>query len=200
MAVNWDSAVTTGLYILYVVAGIGLGGFQANVIQFGIDQLTDASSTEISSFIIWYARTFFSSVVPYLVLEKESSSVHRALLDVSLCLALCLDLLFNNLLVKEPITRNPFKLIYGVMKYMMRHKQRRQRSAFTYCEEEIPSRIDFGKSKYGGPFTTEQLEDVETFFRMLVVISIGSAVGLVCAVVYYPQHKFYKCLQGYDKN
>ena len=201
VAVNWDSAVTTILYILYIVAGIGLGGFQANVIQFGIDQLTDASSTDISSFIVWYTWTFFSSVVPYLLLEKESSSVYRALLPAtSLSLVLCLDLLFNNLLVKEPITRNPFKLIYGVIKYMMRHKQPQQRSAFTYCEDEIPSRIDFGKSKYGGPFTTEQVEDVKTFFRMLVVISIGSAVGLVCAVVQYPQHKVYKHLQGYDSS
>ena len=30
--------------------GIGYGMFQANIIQFGIDQLTDASTTEIVSF------------------------------------------------------------------------------------------------------------------------------------------------------
>ena len=198
VAVNWDNVVTPILYILYVVAGIGLGLFQANIIQFGVDQLTDASSTEISSFVIWYTWTLFSSGVPYLLLEKESSSIYRALLLViCISLTLCMDLLFNKWLVKEPITRNPFKLIFEVIKYMIRHRQPRQRSAFTFCEDEIPSRIDFGKSKYGGPFTTEQVEDVKTFFRMLVVLSIGSTVGLVCAVVQYPQHKLYKHLQGY---
>jgi hypothetical protein len=25
----------------------------------------------------------------------------------------------------------------------------------SYCEDELPSRIDFGKNKYGRPFTTE---------------------------------------------
>ena len=50
----------------------------------------------------------------------------------------------------------------------------RYRSAFTYCEDKLPSRIDFGKTKYGGPFTTEQVEDVKTFLRLLVIISVGS--------------------------
>ena len=31
--------------------GIGWGGFQATIIQFGIDQLTDASTSELKSFI-----------------------------------------------------------------------------------------------------------------------------------------------------
>ena len=29
----------------------------------------------------------------------------------------------------------------------------------TYWEEDIPPRIDLGKLKYGGPFTTEEVED-----------------------------------------
>ena len=62
------------------------------------------------------------------------------------------------------------------MKYAIKNRRPRQRSAFTYCEDEIPSRIDFGKSKYGGPFTTEQVEDVKTFFRMIGIVLITSAV------------------------
>ena len=30
-------------------------------------------------------------------------------------------------------------------------------STFIYCEDELPSCLDLGKHKYGGPFTTEQL-------------------------------------------
>ncbi len=30
--------------------------------------------------------------------------------------------------------------------------------------------IDLGKEKYGGPFTYEQVEDVKTFFRLLLLI------------------------------
>jgi len=60
----------------------------------------------------------------------------------------------------------------------MNYKYPRQRSAFTYWEDKIPSRIDLAKSKYGGPFTTEQVEDVKTFFRILVIIfSVGAIVS-----------------------
>ena len=81
---------------------------------------------------------------------------------------------FSHLLVKEPVTKNPFKLVYNVVKYAIKNKHPRCRSAFTYCEDDLPSRIDFGKSKYGGPFTTEQVEDVKTFLRLLAVVSVAS--------------------------
>ena len=65
-----------------------------------------------------------------------------------------------------------------VLKYAAKHKYPVQRSAFTYCENERPTRLDYGKSKYGGPFTTEQVEDVKTFWRILVVIIITSVLGI----------------------
>ena len=46
---------------LLVVMGIGYWGFQTNIIQFGTDQLIDASPTETKSFIAWYLWTFFAS-------------------------------------------------------------------------------------------------------------------------------------------
>ena len=42
------------------------------------------------------------------------------------------------------------------------------RSAFTYGE--VPSRLDLAKNRYGGPFTTEEVEDVKTFGRILLVL------------------------------
>ena len=42
-----------------------------------------------------------------------------------------------------------------------------------------PGRIDFAKEKYGGPFTTEQVEDVKTFFRVLaILVVVGPAFFL----------------------
>jgi peptide/histidine transporter 3/4 len=95
---------------------------------------------------------------------------------LKLTIAISLGILYNNVLIKEPVTQNPFKIVYGVIKYAMKHKSPRLRSAFTYTgEEELPSRIDFGKSKYGGPFTTEQVEDVKTLFRVVLVFGLGCA-------------------------
>ena len=47
--------------ILAFVLAIGFGGYQANSIQFGLDQLQDTSTTEITVFITWYALTMLLS-------------------------------------------------------------------------------------------------------------------------------------------
>ena len=85
------------------------------------------------------------------------------LLVLLLSVGLILDFYFHHKLVKEPVTVNPVNLVFKVLKYAAKHKYPVQRSAFTYCENEQPTRLDYGKSKYGGPFTTEQVEDVKTF-------------------------------------
>ena len=58
------------------------------------------------------------------------------------------------------------------MIYAWKHKQPTRRSAFTYGESP-PSRLDLGKQRYGGPFTTEQVENVRTFLYI-----IGIFVGV----------------------
>ncbi len=69
----------------------------------------------------------------------------------------------------------------NVLKFAVKNEKPIRRSAFTYCEDEQPSRIDLGKSKYGGPFTNEEVEDVKTFLRMLLVIS--SIIFIVAPIV-----------------
>ena len=53
------------------------------------------------------------------------------------------------------VSKKPLKIIFGVLTYSLKHKYPERRSAFTYWENDIPSRIDLGEEKYGGPFTYE---------------------------------------------
>ncbi len=71
-------------------------------------------------------------------------------------------------LIIEPKAPKSLKTIYRVLKFAWKHKAPLNRSALTYWEEDIPSRLDLGKSRYGGPFTTEQVEDVKTFFKIIM--------------------------------
>ena len=93
-----------------------------------------------------------------------------------LSVAIISILMFNHWLVKEPVSQNPFKLVYSVIRYAIKHNHPEHRSAFTFCEDEPLSRIDFGKNKYGGPFTTEQVEDVKTFLRVILIIFSGTVI------------------------
>ena len=52
-------------------------------------------------------------------------------------------------------SKNPYKLVYRVLKFAKDHTNPIRCSAFMYCEDELPSRLDVGKEKYGGSFTTE---------------------------------------------
>ena len=49
--------------VLSAMFGLIGGGFQANIVQFGLDQLHHASTTEITSFIIWYVWTLSSAFI-----------------------------------------------------------------------------------------------------------------------------------------
>ena len=177
--------------ILMIIAAVGLSGFLANVTHFGIDQLHDASTDEITSFISWFVWCAYSSQFitdgiqrGLSCIQNEPQLFRMVVICVQLSVALSMDLLLSRWLVQEPVTPNPFKLVFKVLKYAKNFKQPRHRSAFTYCEDELPSRIDFGKSKYGGPFTTEQVEDVKTFLRILTVCVTGSiSVGMTVVVL-----------------
>ena len=167
---------------LYFIVVIGLGGYQVNIIQFGIDQLNDASTDEINFFIIWYVMTLIlggtnTEILFPCLRGQQYKSLEVLFVCLNVTLALILLLCFNNWLIKEPVKQNPYKLVFKVLKHAIKNKHPRCRSAFTYCEDELPSRIDFGKSKYGGPFTTEQVEDIKTFCRLIPMILFGGAVA-----------------------
>ena len=165
--------------MLLVLLGIGWGGCQANIVQFGIDQLIDASATECKTFITWLCWSYFATqvAVNYVYCFDHNRLYLFLIVSCNVTIALVLKLIFNHHLIKEPTTQNPFKLIYKVIKYAIKHKHPRLRSAFTYCEDTIPSRIDFGKCKYGGPFTTEQVEDVKTLLRSIIFILLSSVAA-----------------------
>ena len=173
--------------VLLTVAAAGFGGHQANVIQYGLDQLHDASTDEITSFISWYMWTSISAdVLVYYIFLCTYQKYHilsKVVVCICLTIALIMTFYTKHTLIREPVTQNPFKLVYNVLKYAINNKRPRCRSAFTYCEDELPSRIDFGKSKYGGPFTTEQVEDVKTFFRLLLFIFFCCSLPTIVVTV-----------------
>ena len=89
--------------------------------------------------------------------------------------------------------------MYRVLKYAFKHKQPQCRSAFTYSEDELPSRIDYGKSKYGGPLTTEQVEDVKTFLRLIPMALVGGVLVGGLFTANYLRDKVYEMITIEDQ-
>ena len=169
------------------------GAFIASAVPLGIDQIIGGSSANISAYLQWLGWTFVSGETTANIIgsilhmwsDYKAISVICLLLPVFLLsVALILDFSFHHKLVKEPVTVNPVSLTFKVLKYAAKHKFPVQRSAFTYCENEQPTRLDYGKSKYGGPFTTEQVEDVKTFWRVLLVILVSFMLAIPLTAEY----------------
>ena len=170
-----------------VIYQFGLGLFEANAIQFGTDQLQFASNEKLSVFVNWYFWSLHTTniVHPFImfvglavpaVLHNESYTYFSAAVVLGVTsISLIFIMLFccfscHRHLAREPVGRfNPVNHIIKVLKYARQHSQPVFRIAFTYGE--VPSRLDLAKNRYGGPFTTEEVEDVKTFGRILVLLS-----------------------------
>ena len=84
----------------------------------------------------------------------------------------------------DKIRGNPYKLVANVLLFASKHKSPIRRSAFTFCEDELPSRIDFSKRRYGGPYSTDQVENVIVLLNILkVLFSSGPVFFLEFAAV-----------------
>ncbi len=168
-------------------------------LQLGLDQMPDASSSNITSFIAWFVFSMnagvwisyvadfpirASSQLPYWVVQ-----LYSLLPPLCMSIVLVLDfLLAKKWLIIEPKSPQSLKTIYRVLKFAAKHKAPLNRSALTYWEEDVPSRMDLGKSRYGGPFTTEQVEDVKTILRLLPLCLALWLLGCSLAIFHPLNH------------
>ena len=66
---------------------------------------------------------------------------------------------------------NPYKKVLQVLYLMAVIKRPVHRSAFSFNGAQPPSRINLTKKVHGGKFTNEEVEDVKTFLRLLLVLA-----------------------------
>ena len=170
-----------------ILAIIGIAAYQANFIQLGLEQLVDDSSMSLSIFIhlaIWanaLGATATAIIGAVVSCPRLNINVKIAFVAIPVLLVLCFPVLVivscckHNWFYTERGQRNPYINVINVLNFVRRHNHPLFRSAFTYSGNEMPSRMDFAKERYGGPFTTEQVEDVKTFLRILsLLLSVGS--------------------------
>ena len=218
----WSYAILAAMLAFIgvpVIIGIllffsSIAAFNANVIQFGLDQLLDSPTEHLVLYIHWYVILSYMGTVflkslsamfrPMCLIEKSSWVVLVAFVDpfLGLCFfLLCISLFIGyckrySWFLPDQGSRNPYVLVYNVICFARKHNIPIQRSAFTYCEDELPSRLDLGKEKYGGPFTVEQVENVKVFFNILkVLLSLGPLFAVERSTNIL-QHIFFMHLSG----
>ena len=175
---------------------IGLAGYQANFIQLGLDQLFEAPSQYLVLFIHYATWTFNFGSLHFIINVYVIKCVGHEKMFAVVIIQVLIPLLLIVLLViscwkrqwflSEPGYQNPYKVVCGVFKFAKSHKHPLRRSAFTHSDDYVPSRLDFAKERFGGPFTTEQVENVKTFIRiLLVLLAVGPAFALEVPGTYF---------------
>ena len=169
-------------FLLLIVAYVC---FMTNIIPFGLDQLQGASHVHFSSFFNWW---YWSMTVGVALVNIPSYCRDRIGLNivvraeiglVCISLAIVLCVLSKDWLTIEPACKksNPLQQIMSVLKRAAYAKKSTLLVPNTVRHEVDLcnfSRMDSIKKRYGGEFETEQVEDVKTFFRLLLVlISVG---------------------------
>ena len=183
-------------YVLSLILAIGLGGFQSNIVQLGIDQLTDASTTEITSFIMWYTlMPYISGVTLQYATYCTNTSFYMRTFAVTLFLsvALCLDSLFHHWLVKEHANRTSLNLVYKLVKYLTKHRHR-----LVINSDTTISRFDAAKHMHGGPFTNQQVEDVKSVLHIIFLIAVCATVPGGITPIEYATQKLQHTMQGWS--
>ena len=189
---SWPSSLntlqTTASVVLFVVLGLpaifgvilllcSLVAIRANVIQYGMDQLHDAPTDDSVLYIHWYVWTIYVGflVVRLPIVFYSSTTFFMFALGPGLApfllgITLCIQKYNRRWFLIDSGSRNPYKLVQQVFKFAKDHTNPIRRSAFTYCEDELPSRLDLGKEKYGGPFRNEDVENVKAFAGILCIL------------------------------
>ena len=191
-----SAVMTTASVLIILPMGFSYAVFMVNCIPFAMDQMPTASGEQVSALINWYVWVWnlggaitMLGQISYKNQKQLSETQIYVLIAVLaiLTIAISCGMIFHNNLTIEPQSQNPWKIVFSVLKYAATHKHPENRSALTYCEDP-PSRMDLGKNRYGGPYTTEEVEDVKTFLRIMAVI-LSFFMGIT---------SFFLCLNSKD--
>ena len=186
--VNYPYALKVTLPLLCsVILSLGFAGFQSNAIQFGLEQLQDSSSQELSIFLHWYVWTSsMGEMIAKILGSLLTCNPYNKYLEylTYFMAVLILILLFMAWYLRhsfhcEPKCDNPYGAVLKVLKFVAKHKYPLRRSAQTYCGDMTPTRMDYANIVFGGPFSVEVVEDVKTFLRMVAMML------MICPVFFY---------------
>ena len=181
------------LYTSIVISSLGIAAVNANTLPFITDQMIGASANELSATVHWwYWSQNFPSMIAYnefCILQDQTTQILISIFLSFFGLAIALSSIFlcQHWLDKTPQITNPIKHIAKVLNYARKNKYPRNRSAFTYWEQDIPSRLDLGKDKYGGPYSEEEVENVKTTLRLIPVIFICTMIRIAIHVRTFQQ-------------
>ena len=176
-----------GKYVIPILAliviSIGAAGYFPNILAFILEQLIESSSALIRSYIYWFVWALFLGflfadwVTIQLYIDDSVGDIDQwFIIPVFCCFfifsaVLVVFFFFEKMFLSVFSIKknNPYSIVFQVIVFAVKHKYPVNRSSLTFWEEELPGRLDLAKEKYGGPLRHEEVEDVKTLFRIILL-------------------------------
>ncbi len=190
--VSSESAVATGIEMFFfslslVIVIPAFAGYTSNIVQLGFDQLHNEPSQSLGTFVHWLTWIQCVGVtVAHLMntviecnegtrsIENSRNAVLYFCPSIFLIILLALLVISaftRHLFYTERVHNNPYKLIINILNFARKNKcPVSAPSAFVYTYHRRPTRLDYAKEVYGGPFSNSDVDDVKTFLRVLLVL------------------------------
>lgn len=195
MAVMYSFSYYLWIYALlpffFAVISCGHAGFQSCAIPFGANIMIKYRTTqELSSYFYFYYWIRNFGLISYVLSSTcdgvgEPLSAIIAVLTSVFCISLALILngCCKSWFVINRDRPNPLMKILRVVYLAVVIKRPVHRSAFSFNGALPPSRIDLTKAVHGGKFTNEEVEDVKTSLRLLLMLIFILSFLIVYTVV-----------------
>ena len=181
-------SITASQNVSYVVAPLLLLTrlyFEIAVFCFSTELLVEMSSKsdQLSSYVWWRTwctnlGTMITEVSDCLLIDHKYYKVYASSIHLALLVILIMSIhLIKRWTIQYSIFTNPLRSIFDVLCFAFKHKYPLKHSACSNWEEDEPSRINLGKSKYGGPFLEKDVESVKTFFGLIIFIVVTTMIS-----------------------
>lgn len=173
------------LTLIVIVASDGI--FQVNWLTFGADQLINAPSEETSSYIYWWYWTKNLGIVIGILVDTSLAALlglsiyYPVIKSVIPCLVPFISAVIITVVIllhkkirymfdHERVNKNPLSQICGVFYNALTSRPKQPfLSAFRYGEDP-PSGLEYARQYHDGKYTDEQVGDVRSFVRIILVI------------------------------
>lgn len=162
--------ITSLLALAYVLLSLGLVGFHSNIIAFGYEQMESASPGELVTLVhlcLGLEYLGFGLAVLFPVVKTFCPLVTTVYLSLgcaaTVTIVVSVVILFRNcMVIEDPRTPNPLGLVFSVVWYSNRVHS---------FHHSISLEVKGGtRGSAAVPFTTSEVSDVKTFFRLLPVL------------------------------
>ena len=184
-------AMTSCSVFSFLLLCAGSSLFQANLIPYGADLITFyRSSNDISSYFYWYywARNICGPIISIsaLCLLGLDNNLISVLTCLAACICICIALVIcfttKHWFTNERLYCNPYKKSLQIISYSLRVRRPRTRAAFGIGHDP-PPRLDLAKRRHGGRFTNEEVEDVKTVGRLVLLILCFGSLNTIRSAV-----------------